>query len=105
MASKKELDAITKNVSLQAGAKRRQPTITEEEKAQRKAEGRTSGREGAKMDRINMAFTSDNFEYIKIMSKLKGQTMTQFCNWIITEHREKNEALFEQAKELGQSIK
>jgi hypothetical protein len=95
----KELGDIYKAQEHQAGSKEH-PTITPEEAAQRKKEGRTRGAKGAKMDRINMAFYSDNFEYIRIMSKIRGQSMTEFCNDVIAEHREKYPEQFEQAREI-----
>lgn len=61
---------------------------------------KTQGCDGAKLDRINMAFTPTNIDYIRTMSKMKGQTMTQFVNDIITEKREKNGAAYQKAKEL-----
>lgn len=68
------------------------------------ADLRTQGQKGAKLDRINMAFTSDNMDYIRTMSKLKGQTMTQFVNVIIAEEREKNGAAFDAAKAILESL-
>lgn len=61
---------------------------------------KTQGVDGAKLDRINMAFTPTNMDYIRTMSKMKGQTMTQFVNAIIAEKREKNGTAYQKAKEL-----
>lgn len=68
------------------------------------ADLRTQGQKGAKLDRINMAFTADNMDYIRTMSKLKGQTMTQFVNVLVAEEREKNGAAYDAAKKLLESL-
>lgn len=60
----------------------------------------TQGRKGAKMPRINMAFTPSNIDYIRVMAAIRGQTMTQFVNALITQDREQNGAAYEAAKEL-----
>ena len=57
------------------------------------------------MDRINMAFTPDNFDYIRIMSRIHGETMTAFNNRIIEEHRAEHPEQYEQAKALIEQIK
>lgn len=68
------------------------------------ADLKTQGQKGAKLDRINMAFTADNMDYIRTMSKLKGQTMTQFVNILVAEEREKNGAAFDAAKAILESL-
>lgn len=60
----------------------------------------TQGRKGMKMQRINMAFTPANIDYIRVMAAIRGQTMTQFVNALITQDREQNGAAYEAAKEL-----
>lgn len=99
-----ELEQAKKEMEHAAGSKAH-PVVSDAEKAQRKAEARTRGAKGAKMDRINMAFTPDNFKYLQIMSKIKGQTMTAFCNDIIAEHREAHPEIFEEARALIERMK
>ena len=79
-----------------------QATADDAEKAERIKEGRTQGRKGCKMGRYNVAFTPENKEYIRIMAKAKGQTMTGFVNDIIAEHRtrKKNQELMQRAKDF-----
>ena len=101
MAIKKsELNVIYSNMEKQAGSKAHKEA-SPEEAAQRRKEGRTRGKKGAKMDRINMTFNSDNYEYLRIMGGLKGLNRTQFCNEIIAEHRAQHEAEYEQALKLN----
>lgn len=68
------------------------------------ADLRTQGQKGAKLDRINMAFTAENMDYIRTMSKLKGQTMTQFVNVLVAHEREQNGAAFDAAKKILESL-
>lgn len=78
-----------------AKAKKVQPPTSEAEKIQRKAEGRTKGRAGCYTDRINMAFTVDNYQFIKRFHKLRGENMTEFVNHIIDDYRAQHTKDFE----------
>jgi hypothetical protein len=71
---------------------------TEAEKLAYKQAGKTQGRPGLKLERINLAFTPDNYEYVKTMASVRGQSMTEFVNHIIAQSMEENAALFAQAK-------
>lgn len=71
-----------------------------QEAAERAAELRTQGRKGCKAIRINMAFTPENHEFIKIMAKISGKTMTEFANLAIQRYREEHPELYEQAKAI-----
>lgn len=64
-------------------------------------EQRTQGRKGMKMPRINMAFTPANIDYIRIMSALKGMTMTEYVNAVIGREREINSYNYDRAKEIA----
>ena len=79
-----------------AKPKKVQPPTSEEEKAQRKAEGRTMGRTGCHKDRINLAFTVDNYKFVKRYSKCLGLNMTDFVNHIIEEYRNANIKKFDE---------
>lgn len=72
------------------------PTIQEAQATQQ-----TQGRKGYKMQRINMAFTPDNIDFLRTISKVKGQTMTQFVNDILDKARAENKELIEQIKSLN----
>lgn len=89
---------VNSSIEQATGKKGQQTTAGAEETAARKAEGRTQGRKGVKADRINMAFTSPNFEFIKIMSKATGKTMTEFTNMIIEAYRTEHPEIMEQAQ-------
>ena len=77
-----------------------QVEASEEEAQERMQQLRTQGRKGCKAVRINMAFTPDNHEFIKIMSNITGQNMTEFTNHIIEQYRKEHPEIYEQAKAI-----
>ena len=77
-----ELSAIYGSINQKQGSKAH-PVVTKEEAEQRKKAAQTQGAKGAKMDRINMAFS-----------------MTTFCNYVIEQSRKENAELFEQAQAI-----
>lgn len=81
-------------------ARKVQPPTSEEEKRQRKLEGRTRGRTGCHTDRINMAFTVENYEFIRRFSKLRGENMTEFVNHCIEEYKQQHIKEFEAFEKL-----
>lgn len=83
-----------------AKAKKMQPYTSEAEKNQRKAEGKTQGRTGCKTDRINLAFTVENYKFIKRFSRCKGLNMTDFVNFIIEDYRTRNQKDFEEIEKF-----
>lgn len=80
-----------------------QPAAGEEEARQRRQKMQTQGRKGVKLHRINMGFSDDNYEFLSIISKQKGLTMTRFLNCIVDEYRANHgatEEVLAQIKEL-----
>lgn len=65
---------------------------------------RTRGRKGEKLVHFNMSFTAENMDYIRTMSKIKGQTMTQFVNVIIATERDRNGKIYDAAKEILKNL-
>lgn len=88
----------------QAAAKQKktQPTTSEAERIQRKAAGKTQGRTGCKADRINLAFTVENYEFVKRFCKLRGLNMTEFVNHIIDDYRNQHIKEFEEFEKFLQ---
>lgn len=78
-------------------ARKERRTYTKEEQETYLNEMKTKGRKGIKLPRINLAFSPDNYKYVKAMSRASGRTVTDFINIIIAEHRENNRNLYEQA--------
>lgn len=77
---------------------------TAEERKKYTEELRTSGRKGLKLERINMAFTPENYEYIQVMARVTGMTMTAFVNWALKQHREDRGEIYEKAIEFRNSL-
>lgn len=80
-------------------------TYTNIEKAVAMDSMSTSGRKGVKLPRINMAFTPANYEFIKTMAKVRGESMTDFINHVLELSRETNADLYEQALEFRNNLK
>lgn len=88
------------NLEQTSAMRGKQPKISPQELAERTSEMRTQGRAGAKLPRVNMAFSPENFDYVKVVSGVMGMSMTRFTNWIIEQYREVNPELYEKAKAL-----
>ena len=67
--------------------------------------GTTQGRKGCKAVRINMAFTPDIHEYIKTMARVRGESVTDFTNYVFRQSMEENAELYEKAKAFQESFK
>jgi hypothetical protein len=90
-------DTVYQAIEKGASAAGQQVTASAEEIQERRAEMRTQGRKGAKATRINMAFAPDNYNYIKVMSRISGQTLTEFVNEIIVTYRQQHDQQYKQA--------
>lgn len=77
---------------------------SEQEAAAILESGKTSGHKGIKLPRINLAFTPDNYEYIAIMSRVRGETLTDFVNAVLRKHREEHGDVYERAIEFRNSL-
>lgn len=77
--------------------KGQQGKASPQEQEERAANLKTQGRKGCKATRINMAFTPENHEFIKVMAKATGHTMTEMCNNIITAYRSEHPEFMEKA--------
>lgn len=80
-------------------------TYSEDEKQESMDTLNTQGKKGLKAMRINMAFTPELHEYIKIMSDLQGTTITNFVNGILMQHLEQNRESYEEAKDLIKRVR
>lgn len=72
-------------------------TYTAEEAREAAEHLRTNGMKGVKLPRINLAFTPSNYEFIQTLARVRGETMTDFVNYLIAEAREKYKDVFEKA--------
>jgi len=80
--------------------KGQQGTASPQEAQERAAQLKTQGRKGCKAIRINMAFTPENHEFIKVMATISGKTMTEFANLIVERYRNEHPEIYEQAKAI-----
>lgn len=79
-------------------------TYTAEETLAALENMRTSGRKGVKLPRINLAFTPANYEFIKTMAQVRGQSLTEFVNDMLEEIRIEHADIYEKAMEFRNSI-
>ena len=83
----------------------RNEAYTEEEIQTARAQGRTQGRKGVKAVRINMAFAPDVHQYIKVMARARGESVTEFTNYVFRQSMQQNADLYEQVKSFVDSFK
>ena len=94
------------NTVEQATSKKgQQGTASPQERAERAASLKTQGRKGCKAVRINMAFTPENHEFIKVMARASGRTMTEFTNLVVAAYRSEHPEMMEQAEAFLNTIK
>ena len=101
MASKKDFAGAIEQATSKKG---QQGTASPQEVTERQEALQTQGRKGAKAIRINMAFTPSNHEFIKVMAKATGRTMTEFANDVITAYRSEHPEFMEQANSFLQFV-
>lgn len=89
---------VQSSIEQATGKTKQQSKVTPEESAERKEEMRTQGRKGVKATRINMAFSTGNYQFIKVMAKATGKTLTEFTNVIIAAYRREHPEIMEQAQ-------
>ena len=85
--------------------KGQQGKASPQEQAERAEQLRTQGRKGCKSVRINMAFTLSNYDYIRVMARVTGTSMTQFTNLILSQYREEHPEIYQQAKSILEQVK
>ncbi len=61
---------------------------------------KTQGKKGQKLPRINMAFDEENIEYLRLISRIRGVSMTQYVNNLLNEDRKVNDNLLKKAEKL-----
>lgn len=84
--------------------RRPRKTYTEQEGQQFIAAGKTQGRKGLKAVRINMAFTPEVYDYIKTLSRVRGESIQKFTEYIFARSMDENREIYEQAKAFRDSI-
>ena len=77
---------------------------SEEEAAELRATFKSSGRKGIKLRRVNLAVSDENYEYIRIMSRARGETYSEFLNWMMQTHRDENIATYLAARSFIENM-
>lgn len=81
--------------------KEKTPSTQDTQEVQQKPKApATQGKKGQKLQRINMAFSDENIEYLRLISRLEGISMTQYVNTLLEADRVDRADLIEQAKKL-----
>jgi YesN/AraC family two-component response regulator len=79
------------------GKQKERKTYSKEE-AEEFLQGRkTSGRKGLKLPRINLAFSPEVYDFVKTMSRVTGETMTEYINKVMQQHMEANQDVYKEA--------
>lgn len=82
----------------------RTPYTAQQVEAMQQA-GTTQGRKGCRQVRINMAFTPEVHEYIKVMARVRGESVTAFTNYVFRQSMEQNAELYAQAQQFTETFK
>jgi DNA-directed RNA polymerase subunit F len=61
---------------------------------------RTQGKKGQKLPRINMAFQTSNLEYLQLISRIEGKSITEYVNNLVEQDRQRNAARLEEARSI-----
>lgn len=97
-------DAIAEATQEPQQARKARKTYNAQETQELLESLNTTGRKGVKLPRINLALTPSAHDYVKVMSKISGQTYAEFINKIISEHMEKHGDVYKKAVELRNSL-
>lgn len=79
-------------------------TYNAQEKQEFLSAMRTSGRKGVHVPRINVGFSPEVYDYVKVMSAASGLNMTAFINLILRDHMDEHRDLYEQAITFRNSL-
>ena len=64
----------------------------------------TQGKAGMKAERINMAFSPANYEFLRTMAGLHRMTITKYVNHLIEEERKRSADIYQKAKDLMNNL-
>ena len=64
----------------------------------------TQGKKGQKLPRINMAFATTNLEYLQIISRIEGVSVTEYVNRLIEADKETRKDIVKEVKKLLEGI-
>lgn len=64
----------------------------------------TQGKKGMKSNRMNMAFSAENYEFMRRMAGLHQMTITKYVNHLIEEERLRKADIIQKAEELTKDL-
>ncbi len=99
-----QVNNVIAQATVEQGKRKPRKEYTEQEAAEIAETMQTTGKKGVKLPRINLAFSPSNYQYIEIMSRVRGENLTQFVNKIIAEHKEQHGDIYEKAQEFINSL-
>lgn len=99
-----QLDNVIAAATVEQGKRKPRKEYDEQEKQEILESMHTTGKKGVKLPRINLAFAPSNYRYIEIMSRVRGENLTQFVNKIIADHMNEHADLYEKAQEFIDSL-
>lgn len=85
-------------------ARKSRRTYTDQEAQDALHNLKTAGRKGLHLPRINLAFSPEIYEYIQIMSRVRGESMTEFVNLAVSQHMEEHRDVYDKAIEFRNSL-
>ena len=102
-----EIESTASAQDVQETQKTRKPrkTYTEQEAQELLEAQQTSGRKGLSQPRINLAFSPQNFLYVKTMARVSGLNVTQFINNVIAQHMDAHTDIYQKAQEFRNDLK
>ena len=99
-----KVTTVSQAIDQATGKKGQQTEATAEEQAARIAAMQTQGRKGCKLTRINMGFTDTNYDFLTIVSRATGHTLTQTCNAILKAYQDDHPELMEQTRQFVETV-
>lgn len=64
----------------------------------------TQGRKGKKLPRINMAFSQENLEYLRLISRIEGVSMTEYVNQLLEVDKAEKSAVLGKARRVLKGV-
>ncbi len=95
-----DIQNVTEEPVVQKTTRKERKTYTKEELDEFRKTCKTQGKKDAGLPRINLAFRQDIFDYITVMARVRGETMTQFVNLILAQYMEENQEIYQKALEF-----
>lgn len=65
---------------------------------------KTQGKAGMKLERMNMGFSGENYEFLRVMAGIHKMSITKYVNHLIEEERRRSADLYNKAKDLMKDL-